>query len=227
MKLNRRDSICLGAALTLGAVLPGSVKACRLFPDDSTDRYTAYQEGKKVGSQWFEFSRNSGRFMVNSELDFQYRDHSNRIVSFLHRAREIWYRGWLNAFSSTTRAGDREIEIEAHSVEHGTLSVSSNDSNITLQVSGYVVPTSLWHRDARLVNRLIDLVDGRVKLVNVYYAGKDVLPHEGGVRVASHYRVRGEFVRDAWYGDNCQLLRIKMPIKNAKPVTFELLPIVT
>lgn len=226
MNLNRRDGICLGAALALNAVLSRSATACRLFPRDSIDRYSGYQDGTEVGSQQFEFSRDSGRFIVNSKLEFQYRDEFNRMISFLHQAREIWYRGWLNAFSSTTRDGDREIEVEAHSAENGILSVSSNYSDVTLQVSGYVIPTSLWHRDSRLVSRLIDLVDGRVKLVKVYYAGKDLLPHDGGVTVASHYRVRGEYVRDAWYGDNCQLLRIQIPVKNTKPVSFDLLPAV-
>lgn len=222
--MNRRETIRFITALTLGAALPGSAEACRLFPRDSTDRYAAYQNGNRVGLQWFEFHRKSGHFMVNSELDIQYRDHANRAVSFLHRAKEIWLRGWLNAFSSTTRIGDREIEIEARSEEHGILSVHSNESDVTLQISGYVVPSSLWHRDGRLVNRLIDLVDGKVKLVKVYYAGKDMLPRDGGVTVASHYRVRGEFVRDTWYGESCQLLRIQAPVKNAEPVTFELLP---
>ncbi len=224
MSMNRRETLGFGAALALGAVLPSSAEACRLFPRTSTDRYAAHQNGKEVGSQRFEFSRKSGRFMVNSELDFQFRDHSNRAISFFHRARETWHRGWLNAFSSTTRFGEREIEIEARSGQHGILSVSSSESDITLQISGYVVPSSLWHRDARLVNRLIDLVDGKVKLVKVYYAGKEVLPRNGGVTVASHYRVRGEIVRDTWYSENCQLLRVQIPVRNAKPLTFNLVP---
>ena len=224
-KLNRRKIIGFAGVLTLGAVLPDHAAACRLFPGDSTEQYAAYQNGVEVGAQRFVFSRKSGRFMADSELDLQYRDQSNQAVSFFHRAREIWRRGWLDSFSSVTRIGDREIRIEAHSAELGILSVKSNESDVTLQVSGYVVPTSLWHRDARLVNRLIDLVDGRVKLVKVQYAGKDLLPREGGVQVASHYRVRGEFVRDTWYGDDCQLLRIQVPMENAAPVTFELLPV--
>jgi hypothetical protein len=224
MKMKRREIIGYGGVLTLSAALPGSAEACRLFPGNSVERYAAYQNEEEVGAQRFVFSRESGRFMVDGELELQYRDHGNRTISFIHNAREIWYRGWLDAFSSSTRVGNREIEIEAHSVEHGILSVNSNESDATLQVSGYVVPTSLWHRDARLVNRLIDLVDGRVKLVRVYYAGKDLLPREGDVKVASHYRIRGEFVRDTWYGDDCQLVRIQVPIENAEPLSLELLP---
>jgi hypothetical protein len=224
MSMNRREALGFWTALALGSVLPSSAAACRLFPRTSTDRYAAYQNGKRVGLQRFEFFRESGRFMVNSELNFQFQDHANRAVFFSHRARETWHRGWLNAFSSSTRFGDREIKLEARSGEHGILSVSSNESDITLQISGYVVPSSLWHRDARLVNRLIDLVDGKVKLVKVYYAGRDVLPRDGGVTVASHYRVRGEIVRDTWYSEDCQLLRVQIPVRNAKPLTFNLMP---
>ena len=226
MRLNRRDTMSLGAAVVFGTLLPLPASACRLFPGSSTDRYLGYQDGNEVGSQRFEFYRESGRFMVDSQLDIRYLNYANRSVSFLHRATEVWDRGWLNGFSATTRHLDREIRIKARSVEHGILSVYSSESDITLQVSGYVVPTSLWHRDARLVNRLIDLQDGKVKLVKVYYAGKDVLPREGGIIAASHYRVRGEIVRDAWYSDDCQLLRVQIPLPQAKPVTFELLPAV-
>lgn len=222
--MNRRDTIGFGTALCLGALMPVPAEACRLFPQNSTDRYSAYQNGVQVGSQWFEFARSSGQFVVMSEIDLRYRDHTGVAFSFFHRAREVWHRGWLNAFSATTRYADREIRIEGRSLEQGILSVESSDSDVTLQVSGYVVPSSLWHRDSRLVNRLIDLVDGRVKLVQVYYAGKDVLPRDGGAIVATHYRVRGEIDRDAWYSENCQLLRTLMPLRNAKPVTFELSP---
>lgn len=223
MKLNRRDSICLGTALSLSALLPRSAQACRLFPRNSIDRYVAYQHGTEVGAQRLEFSRGDGHFLVTGELEFRYKSHGGRAFSFFHRAREVWHQGWLSGFRAVTRHADRKTEIEARSAERGILLVTSSDSDITLQVSGYVVPTSLWHRDARLVNRLIDLVDGRVKLVKVYYAGKDVLPRSGGVTAASHYRVRGEIIRDAWYSDDCQLLRTLIPIKDAEPITLELM----
>jgi hypothetical protein len=223
MTMNRREILGSGGALSLGAVLPRYAGACRLFPVDSVERYAAYQKGVEVGAQRFEFFRKSGRFMVDRELELEYRDHGNRAVSFFHRAREVWRQGWLDAFSSATRVGDRKIEIDARSVEHGMLSVESNEFDATLHVSGYVVPSSLWHRDSRLVNRLIDLVDGRVKLVKVHYAGKDLLPDDAGVKVGSHYRIRGELVRDTWYGEDCRLLRVRAPVEDAEPLTFELL----
>ena len=208
----------------MSGTLPGVARACRLFPRNSTDRYVAYQDGAEVGFQRIEFSRNGDRFLVASRLEFRYRRHEDRLSSFSHRAVEVWRRGWLSGFSATTRHDQEEIEINASSERRGILMVTSSDYDVTLQVSGYVVPASLWHRDARLVNRLIDLADGRVKLVRIYYAGKDVLPGTDGVTVASHYRVRGEINRDTWYNDDCQLLRTLMPIKDAKPVTFELVP---
>ena len=224
MNLNRRDSIRLGTGLALSGLLPRFAQACRLFPQNSTDRYLAYQDGAEVGYQRLEFSRDGGRFLVASELEFHYRRRANQVSLFSHRAREVWRRGWLSGFSATTRHDEQKIEIKARSEKHGILMVTSSAYDVTLQVSGYVVPASLWHRDARLVNRLIDLADGRVKLVRVYYAGRDVLPGKDGVTIASHYRVRGEINRDTWYSENCQLLRTVMPVKDAKPVTTELVP---
>lgn len=222
MHLNRRHSIRLGAVLALSGGLPRFARACRLFPQNSTDRYVAYQDGAEVGFQRLEFSRDGDRFLVASELEFRYRRRESQLSSFSQSAKEVWRRGWLSGFSAATRHDEQEIEINARSEKHGILMVTSSDNDATLHISGYVVPASLWHRDARLVSRLIDLADGRVKLVRVYYAGKDVLPGKDGVTVASHYRVRGEINRDTWYSENCQLLRTVMPIKDAEPVTFEL-----
>lgn len=226
MGLRRRDTLAIGAALGFGTLLPRGLEACRLFPKTSTDRYDAYQNGARVGSQRLEFSRDSGRFVVTRELRFSYRNGTGQNLSFSQRAREVWYRGWLDAFSAATRHGKTKIEVEARSVERGILLVNTSESDVVLQVSGYVVPSSLWHRDARLVSRLIDLVDGRVKLVKVHYAGKDVLPRGGEVAIASHYRIRGELARDVWYSEDCQLLRMVVPIDQAEPVRFELLPFI-
>lgn len=100
--------------------------------------------------------------------------------------------------------------------------VRSTASGIPSLVTGYVVPGNVWHRDARLVSRLMDLVDGRLKLVRVLYAGKELVAAGGEDRIANHYRLRGEMNLDAWYTDDCQLAQMLLPFRDAAPVVFHL-----
>lgn len=203
--------------------MPARALACRLFPPDSTDRYAVLQQGKHIGSHVLNFSRENGRFIVDVDTRFEYQRTGRGTVSFVHRAKEIWIGGWLNAFQSSTRHGNQRISVEAETLEQAMLTVRSDDDDIALQVTGYVVTSSLWHRDTRLVNRLIDLVDGRLKLVKVYYAGKDVVSSPGAPAVAAHYRIRGEINRDVWYGEDCRLLREERHLAEAASVTMQLL----
>jgi hypothetical protein len=208
--------------LAFSALAPGLVRARRLFPADSTDRYRVFQNSVAVGSQSLNFSRDDGRLIVSTQVSLSYRNDAGASVSFAHSARETWVGGWLHSFDSTTRHGERALVVEARTVERATLLVHSSELELPRHVSGYVVPGNLWHRDARLHNVIMDMVDGRAKLVKVFYDGKELLPSSAGAQVATHYRIRGEFNRDAWYTEDCRLARMLWPLRGAATLSFEL-----
>lgn len=207
--------------LALGVGAPPAY-ACRLFPPDSTDRYRATQDGRDAGFQSISFYHREKELVVSTQRSFEYLNGAGKRIEYAHTAREIWLNGWLNRFESTTRHGEKQNRVFAETVDHVTLLVRTTESQIPSLVTGYVVPGNLWHRDARLVSRLMDLADGRLKLVNVALAGKDIVSVGGSARAASHYRIRGEMNLDAWYTDECQLARVLLPFRNAAPVVFEL-----
>lgn len=207
--------------LALGVRAPPAY-ACRLFPPDSTDRYRATQDGRDAGFQSISFFHQEEELIVSTQRGFEYLNGAGKRIEYAHSAREVWLNGWLNRFESTTRHGEKQNRVFAETVDHVTLLVRSTESQIPSLVTGYVVPGNLWHRDARLVSRLMDLADGRLKLVNVALAGRDTLAVAGSARTASHYRIRGEMNLDAWYTDDCQLARVLLPFRNAAPVVFDL-----
>ena len=208
--------------LAVGALAPGIARACRLFPSDSTDRYKVFQNSASVGFQSLNFSRDDSGLVVATQINLNYESDTGASVPFSHSARELWVGGWLNAFESTTRHGDRALVVKARTVERATLLVHSSELKLPTHVSGYMVPGNLWHRDARLHNVIMDLVDGIPKLVKVFYGGKELLPSSAGAQVANHYRLRGEFNRDAWYTEDCRLARMTWPLRDAAPLSFEL-----
>lgn len=193
-----------------------------MFPPNSTDRYRAFQNQHGVGFQSISFFHDGPDFVVSTHQDFRYQNGAGDTVQYSHRAREVWIAGWLNRFESTTRHGERNYRVTAETVDHVTMLVRSTASRIPSLVTGYVVPGNVWHRDARLVSRLMDLVDGQLKLVRVFYAGKEVVSAGGEAQVANRYRLRGEMNLDAWYTDDCQLARMLLPFRDAAPVVFHL-----
>jgi hypothetical protein len=211
--------------LAVNAAAPKIVQACRLFPSDSTDRYVVFQNSIAVGSQSLTFFHDESGLVVATQMNLNYRNDADESVSFVHGARETWVGGWLHAFDSTTRHGDHALVVEARTVERATLLVHSSAFEHLRHVSGYLVPGNLWHRDARLHNVIMDLVDGTPKLVKVFYDGKELLPSSAGAQVANHYRLRGEFNRDAWYTEDCRLARMTWPLRGAAPLTFDLVSV--
>lgn len=207
--------------LALGVRAPLAAQ-CRLFPPDSTDHYQAIQDGLGVGFQSISFYREQDEFLVSTLRRFQYVDGDGKRVDYFHSAREAWSNGRLDRFESATRHGNRHSAVTGETVDHVTMRVQSTESSLPSLVTGYVIPGNLWHRDARLVSRLMDLVDGRLKLVNVSRAGKEVIPVGDDTRAANRYRFRGEMNLDAWYTDACQLVRVLLPFRNAAPVILGL-----
>lgn len=185
-------------------------------------RFTARQDGAVTGSKSIRFSRSNGKFVVNTETRFHYHDRLGKEIRFSQVTEETWSRAFLSSFFAETTIGNRITDVRADSMRHALLLVRSNVYEIPLQISGYVVPSTLWHRDTRLVNRLVDLADGRLKLIRVFAAGEDVVTAGGEAIAARHFRIRGEFNRDVWYTADCALVRVVLPIPNASPVAFDL-----
>lgn len=208
--------------LALGGTGVSPAYACRLFPPNSTDYFRARQNERETGFQSISFRHDESDFVVSTQQSFRYLNNSGNSVEYSHRAREVWVNGWLNRFESSTRHGEHNSSVFAETVDDVTMLVRSTESRVPTLVTGYVVPGTLWHRDARLVGRLMDLVDGRLKLVRVYYVGKKLIPVGESATPAHHYLIRGEMNLDAWYTEDCQLARIVLPLRNAAPITFGL-----
>ena len=183
-----------------------------------TDRYVVWQGDSHVGRQEFSFKRERGRFVVDMEMRMQFVSPGIGVTSYSHESREVWETGWLHALDSRTRIDGRIQEVHAKR-RNGSLMVDGSDVR-PFQVSTYLVPSSLWHRDSRLVDVFIDVESGNIHFVRPRYAGKETLQQGGGVVEAHRYTIRGQMNREAWYDADCVLVRWDLPLTGGGWINF-------
>jgi len=206
----RRRQFLGASALLAGLGAAPAARACRLFPSDAAERYVAWQADQQVGWQAISFSREPGRFMVQVSMEMDLRSRQSGTWRYRHESREIWETGWLQALQSRTRIGAREQLVSAGRRD-GSLLVEGSDVR-SYRLSTYIVPSNLWHRDSRLVDTFIDVESGHVLFVQPRYVGEETLVQAGGRVAAHHYRLRGQFHREAWYDADCALVRWDLPL---------------
>lgn len=213
--MRRRRFLTCSVALALAS---GPAAARRFFPADVTDRYVAWQGGREIGSQEFAFSRGPAGFTVKSNIEMRFEAPGAGAVTYGHESLETWDTGWLQGLETETRIGGRRQTVRAER-EAGSLRVSGSDVR-PFQLSAYVVPSNLWHRDSRLVRTFIDVESGEVISVQARYVGKENLDQGGALLEAHRYSIRGQMDREAWYDANCVLVRWDLPLPSGGWINF-------
>jgi len=217
--MGRRRFLIGSAALAVGGLVPASAMARRLFPAGVTDRYQAWQGERMIGRQQFSFRREPGRFVVDVQMEMRFELSAKGIVNYSHECREVWETGWLHGLDSRTRIGGRIQEVHAERNDGGALMVDGSDVR-PFQLSTYVVPSNLWHRDSRLVDTLFDVENGNIRLVHPRYVGKEILRQSGAVVETDRYTIRGQINREAWYDSDCVLVRWDLPLEEGGWINF-------
>jgi hypothetical protein len=216
--MRRRRFLTGWAALAGAGLVPTTAVARRLFPAGLTDRYQAWQGERPVGRQEIAFRRESGRFRVDAKLAMRFDAPGIGDVSYEHESRESWDTGWLHALDSRTRING--IVQEVHAERRGyALMVEGSDVG-PFQVTTYVVPSNLWHRDSRLVDAFIDVESGIIRFVRPRYVGRERLQQGGDVVEAHRYSLRGQMDREAWYDEDCVLVRWDLPVSGGGWINF-------
>jgi hypothetical protein len=215
----RRRRLLTGAAALAGIGLAPRVSmARRLFPAHVTDRYVAWHGKRVVGRQEISFERVPGKFVVRVNTGMRFSAPGVGNVNYAHESREVWQAGWLHGLTARTRTDGRVQTVQAQR-RNGALMVDGSEVR-PFQVSTYLVPTSLWHRDSRLVDAFLDVEKGGVLFVRPRYAGKEIL-QQGGAEVEAHrYTIRGQLNRETWYDADCVLVRWDFPVAGGGWLSF-------
>ncbi|WP_193368854.1 DUF6134 family protein [Pelagibius marinus] len=222
--MQRRQALKLlgggGAALGLGPLGPfgGAAAACDLFPRQDGWRFLVLRHGNVIGEHLFTFSRRNGDFVVDIAIDIAVDLLGVTLFRFTHRAEEVWRDGWLHSLVSATDDDGTLWRLES---EHRDGALRGKVNDVAFDVSGFVIPASLWHRDTPKTQALFGTIDGRIKVVRSEALGEEAVK-VGADRVqARHYRLTGQLERDVWYGPDCGIAKVTFPARDGSLITLE------
>ena len=223
--MRRRRFLVFGIATVVaaGTLLPGpAAGACPVFPADGELDFLVLRRGVAIGSHRIRFARAAGRFVVRSDIEFETAPPGAppdaAPTRYVHHAVEVWVGGWLHAVVSDTDDGGRRYRLRAERRD-GIFQGTINGRAFT--ASGYLIPSSLWHRDTPASEALFDVVDGRLKVVHPRFIGRDRVPGPGGRVEAKHYVLVGELPRELWYDADCGLVRAAWRTRDGARIVLE------
>ena len=206
--------------------------ACPVFPADGELDFLVLRDGVAIGSHRIRFAREAGRFVVRSDIEIEAAPPGPPgppgappgaapdapPARYIHHAEEVWVGGWLHAVVSDTDDDGRLYRLRAERRD-GIFQGIVNGTAFT--VSGYIIPSSLWHRDTPASEALFDTVDGMVKVVRPRFVGRERVPVRGQPVEARHYALRGQIRRDLWYDADCNLVRAAWRARDGSRIVLE------
>ncbi|GAB4394120.1 MAG: hypothetical protein Tsb0032_16350 [Kiloniellaceae bacterium] len=220
MKRRHALKLLAGGATVLGLGGLGGVpaRACDLFPRQDGWRFLVLRHGNVIGEHRFDFSRRDGDFVVEVAIDIAVEMLGLTLFRFTHRAEEVWRDGWLQSLVTATDDDGTLWRVES---ERRDGALRGRVNGLGFDVSGFVVPASLWHRDTPRSQALFGTIDGRVKVVRSEDLGEQAVPVGGQPVPARHWRLTGELQRDIWYGPDCGIARVSFPARDGSQITLE------
>jgi len=217
--MQRRQALkLLGGAVAGVGLGAAPARACELFPKEDGWRFLVLRHGNVIGEHSFRFSRRNGDFVVEVAIDIAVDLLGITLFRFVHRSEEVWRDGWLHSLVSATDDDGTLWRLQSER-RAGALRGSVND--VAFDVSGFVIPASLWHRDTPHTQVLFGTIDGRTKVVNSEALGEEPVTVAGSAAPARHFRITGELQRDVWYDDACGIARVAFPARDGSLITLE------
>jgi hypothetical protein len=205
----------IGLGTGLGSL---SARACELFPREAGWRFLVLRHGNVIGEHLFTFSRRGDDFVVEVAIDIAVDLLGITLFRFTHRAEEVWRDGWLQSLVSAT---DDDGTLWRLQSERSDDALRGTVNDVGFDVSGFVIPASLWHRDTPRTQVLFGTIDGRTKVINSETLGEEEVRAGGRKVAARHYRLSGELERDVWYGDDCGIAQVTFPARDGSLITLE------
>ncbi|NIA71297.1 hypothetical protein HBA54_22105 [Pelagibius litoralis] len=215
----RRRALTVMTGAAVGMISrPSPAAGIDLVPPEGAWRFLVLRHGNVIGEHRFDFSRRNGDFVVEVAIDIAVDLLGITLFRFTHRAEEVWRDGWLQSLITATDDDGTLWRVKSER-SGGVLRGTVND--VAFDVSGFVVPASLWHRDTPKTQVLFGTIDGRTKVVKAENLGEETLSVAGQARQTRHFRLTGEIERDVWYGADCDIAKVTFPARDGSLITLE------
>jgi hypothetical protein len=182
--------------------------------------FRVYREGDRVGHHRVVYAREGSDYLVRTDIAIQVTALGMPVFQFTHTAEEVWREGWLHALSSDTDDDGTTHSIRAERNGEGIFEMQA-DGKYQRTIGGYIIPSSLWHRDTIHSQGLLDTIDGHIKLVHAYRIGERQVIFQGEEVTARGYAVVGQINRKVWYGQSCELVRVAFLARDGSEIVLE------
>lgn len=221
-QLPRRRVLAAGAAALLTPLLPPLPAAARsssVFPAVGRLDFSVWRTGQRIGSQRYDFSDGEGRFTARYRSEVSFALRGGRRWHYRNFGEEIWRDGWLDSLVTDTLRDGRKSKLRLRREGEG---LSGKAGSLQISVSGYVVTTSLWHRDTPFTQVLLGHEDGFTKVINVAPLGSEAVATPQGEVTAKRYALSGEIERNLWYAPGARLVKASWPGPEGEIVSLRL-----
>lgn len=183
--------------------------------------YTITRDGDPIGTQKLEFTiEDDEKLLVVTDVNIDVRILGLSFYRFTQHIEEHWEGGTLARLLSQTvdDGSERLVDLKR---EGDRLKGRYNEK--VRDVSGDLIPSTLWHPDSVNQTAVLDTVRGRVHQVRVTDKGSVAVVLPIGQEDARRYAFTGELNRDVWYGPDDTILAAEMKAKDSSTIRQQLL----
>ncbi len=209
----RRFLAFAAGGLAVGFAAKPAAALCGVYPEADTLQFRARRGGREVGALRYAFFREAGGLLALTESELVLGPRR----SFRQRVEETWQDGWLVALAADTWEDGSHYRLRAerrsggsHDGAHGG-GLAGQAGHLRFNVSGYVIPTTFWHRDTPYAQAVLSVVDGLTKVIQARPLPDEVMTLGGRPVPARGWQVAGEWSCLVWYDSDCTLMQVALP----------------
>lgn len=215
----RKFASILGVLVALAVAWPAGAASNDLalasFPPAGRLDYKVIRDGDDVGTQSVEFIRKDDLLIVKTRVKIVVTLLAIPVYRFTHEAEEQWRNGQLVRFTSKSNDDGEPRDVVLDLVGDRLKGIYNRR---TLDYPADMIPASLWHPDTVRQTVLLDPIKGRDRQVTVTDKGRETIKIKGQAVSAHHYALRGQVVRDVWYGPDGQVVQVRFPAKDESEI---------
>ncbi|MBX6321706.1 MAG: hypothetical protein IRY94_07760 [Rhodospirillaceae bacterium] len=218
-----RRILLLAAAMAVGLLISSARADASVpgVPPSGRQEFGIFRHGEQIGRHVSEFIRSGNRLTVRTHVEIEVKILLVTAFHFDMDTEEQWVDGQLVALRTRADDDGRRRSLDARrddQVQPEVLRVSYNGHPSAIPAG--MLPASLWNPETVNQTELLDILNGKRRVVSILPQGTDTVEIAGRAVPARHYVMRGDLDRDLWYGLDGQLLRIGMSAQDGSQVIF-------
>jgi hypothetical protein len=189
------------------------------FPPAGTLRYTVMRNGDEIGTHEMQFVRDGNRFKVLTRMDVAVTIAGFTAFRLAVQSDEEWVDGRLASFVATS---DDDGKVHHVLVEPGGDGLWVTENGVRKLFPQVRLVGTLWNPATAQQSRLIDPVDGKLRLVSITDHGLESVTVQGRTMQARHISIAGKMRREVWYGPDGRIVHFEFRTGDNSLIVAEL-----